>query len=145
MRSILVVWIRSSLVVRASDCQCRSRNSTGFDPSGIWGAADEAVLNTVHRKNLNELLGILSALTFYEENKYFYFNDVLPAVHITYNTYITCLNSVVVCSVCCACCKEHVQININAKILKENLRCLMGKWPWCQANTRKYTVIFSLN
>ncbi len=40
-----VLWMRSSL---ASDCQCRSRNSHGFDPnilrhSGIWGAADEAV------------------------------------------------------------------------------------------------------
>jgi hypothetical protein len=44
----------SSLVVRASDCQCRSRNSPGFDPSilrhsEIWGAADEAMLNTVHK------------------------------------------------------------------------------------------------
>jgi hypothetical protein len=68
--------MRYSLVHRAFDCQCRSRNSRGFDPSilphiGIWGSADEAVLNTVHRKNLNELIGILSALTFYEENKYF--------------------------------------------------------------------------
>ncbi len=45
--------MRFSRVVRASDCQCRSRNSPGFDPSilrhsGVWGAADEAVLNTVH-------------------------------------------------------------------------------------------------
>jgi hypothetical protein len=35
-----------------SDCQCQN---TGFDPSilrhsGIWGAADEAVLNKVHKK-----------------------------------------------------------------------------------------------
>ncbi len=49
MRSSLV-WMRSSLVVRASDCQCTSCNGPGFDPSirrhsGIWGAADEAVLN----------------------------------------------------------------------------------------------------
>jgi hypothetical protein len=34
------------------------RNSPGFDPSilqhsGIWGAADEAVLNIVHRKKFN--------------------------------------------------------------------------------------------
>jgi hypothetical protein len=48
----------SRLVVRASDCQCRSRNSPGFDPSilrhsGIWGAADETVLNTVHRRKKN--------------------------------------------------------------------------------------------
>jgi hypothetical protein len=47
--------MRSSRVVRASDCQCRRRNSPGFDPSflphsGILGAADESVLNTVHRK-----------------------------------------------------------------------------------------------
>ncbi len=40
---------------RVSDCQCRSRNSPGFDPSilrhiGIWRAADEAVLNKVHFK-----------------------------------------------------------------------------------------------
>ncbi len=44
--------MRSSLVVRASDCQCTSCNGPGFDPSirrhsGIWGAADEAVLNIV--------------------------------------------------------------------------------------------------
>ncbi len=47
--------MRSSLVVRASDCQCTSWNGPGFDPnirqhSGIWGAADEAVLNTVWKK-----------------------------------------------------------------------------------------------
>ncbi len=41
--------MRSSLVVRASDCQCTSCNGPGFDPSirrhnGIWGAADETVL-----------------------------------------------------------------------------------------------------
>ncbi len=45
--------MRSSLVVRASDCQCTSCNGPGFDPSirrhsGIWGAADEAVLNKKH-------------------------------------------------------------------------------------------------
>ncbi len=44
--------MRSSLVVRASDCQCTSCNGPGFDPSirrysGIRGAADEAVLNIV--------------------------------------------------------------------------------------------------
>jgi hypothetical protein len=38
-------WMGSSRVVRASDCQCRSRNSPGFDlrilrHNGIWGAAD---------------------------------------------------------------------------------------------------------
>ncbi len=47
------IWLwmdkmRCSRVVRASDCQCRSRNSPRLDlsilrHSGIWGAADEAV------------------------------------------------------------------------------------------------------
>ncbi len=55
-------WMRFSLVVRASNC--RSRNSPGFDPSilrhsGIWGAADEAVLNTLHRKNIKNPLVFL--------------------------------------------------------------------------------------
>jgi hypothetical protein len=49
--------MRSSLVVRASDCQCTSCNGPGFDPiirrhSGIWGAADEAVLNIVRTKRI---------------------------------------------------------------------------------------------
>ncbi len=52
------LWMRSSQVVRASDSQCRSRNCPGFDPSilrhsGIWGAADEIVLNIVHKKRKN--------------------------------------------------------------------------------------------
>jgi hypothetical protein len=47
------VWMRSSRVVRAFDCQCRSRDSPGFDPSirrhsGI--SADEALLNKVRKK-----------------------------------------------------------------------------------------------
>ncbi len=50
-----VLRMRSSLVVRASDCQCTSSNGPRFDPSirrhsGIWGAADEAVLDTVRKK-----------------------------------------------------------------------------------------------
>ncbi len=54
MRSSLL-RMRSSLVVRASDCQCTGCNGPGFDPSirrhsGIWGAADEAVLNNVRTK-----------------------------------------------------------------------------------------------
>ncbi len=49
--------MRSSLVVRASDCQCTSCNGPGFNPSirrhsGIWVAADEAVPNIVWRKIL---------------------------------------------------------------------------------------------
>ncbi len=48
-------WMRSCLVVRASDLQCTSCNGPGFDPSirrhsGIWGAVDEAVLNIVRNK-----------------------------------------------------------------------------------------------
>jgi hypothetical protein len=48
--------MRSSLVVRAPDCQSTSYNGPGFDPSirrhsGIIGAADEAVLNIVRKKN----------------------------------------------------------------------------------------------
>ncbi len=51
------MWMRSSLGVRASYCPCRSSSSPGFDPSilrhnRIWGAADEAVLNTV---NINKI------------------------------------------------------------------------------------------
>jgi len=47
--------MRSSLVVRASDCQCTSCNGPEFVPSirrhsGICGAADEAVLNIVRKK-----------------------------------------------------------------------------------------------
>jgi hypothetical protein len=47
--------MRFSRVVRASDSQCRSRNCPGFDlsilrHSGIRGAADDTVLNTVHKK-----------------------------------------------------------------------------------------------
>ncbi len=42
-------------LLRVSDCQFRSCNSPGFDPSilrhsEIWRAADEAVLNKVHLK-----------------------------------------------------------------------------------------------
>ncbi len=49
--SLEVERMRSSLVVRASDCQCTSScNGPGFEPSirrhrRIWGAADEAMLN----------------------------------------------------------------------------------------------------
>ncbi len=40
------------VVHSASDCQCQSRNSPGFDHIilRIWGAADEAVLNNVYKK-----------------------------------------------------------------------------------------------
>ncbi len=42
-------------LVRASDSQCQSRNCPGYDPSILrhsrfWGAADETVLNTIHKK-----------------------------------------------------------------------------------------------
>ncbi len=56
-------WMRSSRAVRASGCQCQSRNSPEFDPrilrySGIWGAADEAVLN----KKKNPKIPVLEVL-----------------------------------------------------------------------------------
>jgi hypothetical protein len=46
--------MRSSRVVRASGCRFQTRNSPGFDPtilrhSEILGAADDAVLNNVHK------------------------------------------------------------------------------------------------
>ncbi len=49
--------MRSSRLVRASDCKFKNLNSPGFDPSilrhsEIWGVADEAVLNKVHKNNL---------------------------------------------------------------------------------------------
>ncbi len=55
IRIRLHMWARSSIVVRASDCQCTSCNGPGFDPSirwhsGNWRAADEAVLNIVRKK-----------------------------------------------------------------------------------------------
>jgi hypothetical protein len=45
---VFIMRMRSSLVVRAYDCQCTRCNGPGFDPSirrhsGIWGAADKAV------------------------------------------------------------------------------------------------------
>ncbi len=48
-------WMRSSWVIRASGNQSPIRNSPGFYPSilrhsGIWGAADESVLNNVSKK-----------------------------------------------------------------------------------------------
>ncbi len=52
---LFTTWI-FNLAVRASECQCTSCKGPGFEPSicrhsGIWGAADEAVLNIV-RKNI---------------------------------------------------------------------------------------------
>jgi hypothetical protein len=51
-------WIRSSRVFRASGCQCLIATILGFDSSilrhsGIWGAAEEAGLNKVHKKFKN--------------------------------------------------------------------------------------------
>ncbi len=68
------MWMRSSRVVRASDCQCQSRNNPGFDPSifrhsGIWEAANEAVLNIIHKKKIfnptyNRIFTVLHLPTF---------------------------------------------------------------------------------
>ncbi len=54
-RSMYCGW-EWDLAVRASDCQCQSCNSPGFNPSilqngEIWGAADEAVFQKVILKN----------------------------------------------------------------------------------------------
>ncbi len=59
MLKVVNLWMRSSRVVRAFNSQCRSRNCPGFDPSilrhsGILGAADEAVLNTVQKKKKSQ-------------------------------------------------------------------------------------------
>jgi hypothetical protein len=59
-----LVWMRSSQVVRTSDCQFRSRNGPGFDTnihqhSGICRAADESVLNTVHREKKSKKILLL--------------------------------------------------------------------------------------
>ncbi len=71
--------MRSSQVVTASDCQCISCNGPGFDPSirrhsGIWGAADEAVLNIVRKKKNppKKYIYIKSSL---------FFRDAEDAVH----------------------------------------------------------------
>ena len=63
--------MRSGLVVRASDCQCTSCNGPGFDPSirrhsGIWGAADEAVLDIVRTKRKKSPKKIFKKKSFFE-------------------------------------------------------------------------------
>jgi hypothetical protein len=57
IRIRILLSSRSCRLVGASDSQCRNRNCPGFrfDPSilwhsGIWGAADEAVLSIIHKK-----------------------------------------------------------------------------------------------
>ncbi len=42
---------RSSSLWNMFNCKCWSLNSRGFDSSGIWGAADKAMLNKVLLKN----------------------------------------------------------------------------------------------
>ncbi len=48
-------WDLAECMVRATGCQCQTRNSPRFDTSiltqiGIWGAADEAGLKNAHKK-----------------------------------------------------------------------------------------------
>ncbi len=79
--TVLVVQINEILPSsgRASDCQWQSRNSPGFDPSilwqsGIWGAADEAVLNKVCTwKKSNKI--ILFIVQIYTMNTYTYSDE----------------------------------------------------------------------
>ncbi len=63
LSEIVRSWMcmRSSRVVRASDSQWRSRNCPGFNPSilrhsGIWGAADEAVLIYIKKNSASGLI-----------------------------------------------------------------------------------------
>ncbi len=80
-----VIVMRSSLVVRASDCQYTSCNGPGFDlsirrHSGIWGAADEAVLNIVRTKRKK-----------FPPKKvmFFWFSSGVPHAHYTLYTVST--------------------------------------------------------
>ncbi len=55
---VQIRWLVKGLALCLLCGQCRSRNCPGFDPSilrhsGIWGAADETVLNTVHKNPRN--------------------------------------------------------------------------------------------
>jgi hypothetical protein len=66
------LWMRNSRVVRTFGCQCQIGNSPGFNPSilrhsGIWWAADEAVLNNVPKKQKTKKspLSILSWPSIY--------------------------------------------------------------------------------
>ncbi len=54
----------------AFSCQFQSCNSSGFDPSilrhsGIWGAADEAVLNNDHKNRNCSLEALIDSLFLY--------------------------------------------------------------------------------
>ncbi len=75
------MWVRSSKVVRASDWQCRSRNIPGFDTSilrhsGISGAADEAVLNKVHIKQITKIpLFIMYSVGLQEKCRPYYYKN----------------------------------------------------------------------
>jgi hypothetical protein len=84
------MWTRSSRVVRASDCQqCESRDSPGSIPAysntGIWGAAEKAVLNKYLYTYRNcplvlrhEFRNILSAI--FETNSQITYSNGVPAL-----------------------------------------------------------------
>jgi hypothetical protein len=68
--------MRFRRVVRASDSQCHSLNCPGFDlgilrHSGILEAADETMLNTIHKKNSpkNNIAGDVTKLFVKKESK----------------------------------------------------------------------------
>ena len=70
-----LLWMRSSCV-RTSNFQCQSRSSPSFDlnilwHSRIWGAADEAVLNKVHKKLQHSPGGIFTVPLVTIRTKYF--------------------------------------------------------------------------
>jgi hypothetical protein len=117
------MWMRSSKVVRASDCQCQSHNCSGFDPSilrhsGIWGAADEAVVNNVYRKKIPPLkqnsvllrfalifLLHFAYLKFVFASAFFWLSNFL--VHFRFATsfslYFAYLTFVFASDFCCVC------------------------------------------
>ncbi len=73
--TFILPWMRCSRVARASDSQCRSCNCPGFDPSilwnsGIWGAADIAVLNIVRKKVLKKSPENIIKKTIFAKIKY---------------------------------------------------------------------------
>jgi hypothetical protein len=70
-------WGLAECMVTESACQCQSRNSPGFDPSilrrsGIWGTADEALLNKVHTNRPIWLLLQVEWLAWIEMPKKFF-------------------------------------------------------------------------
>ncbi len=77
-------------LLRVSDCLFRSRNSPWFDPSilrhsGIWRAADEAVLNKKNSKNLPFCLNMCIDVSLYRPlNKCLYWRIYVCMYRLEY-------------------------------------------------------------